>query len=215
MGSWHQTHQRFESRGDGALRVTGPEGRPWSTDDDIGRSHPSGTRAALAHASGADALDECRLVLPGIQALFGFQLIAVFNSVSAGFDLPEERASKLIERVFGLLGECRPPSASSPRRVCTARRLRCRPRCVAQPRGATQLLGHFRPGPRTHRKCAELPGLTAGPPMLVMTPWQQPNADALTAISRSPRTRGVTTCRTARSTIRSALTSSRSSPSRF
>ena len=28
-------------------------------------------------------LDECRMVLPGIQALFGFQLIAVFNS---GFD---------------------------------------------------------------------------------------------------------------------------------
>jgi len=24
-------------------------------------------------------LDECRMVLPGIQALFGFQLIAVFN----------------------------------------------------------------------------------------------------------------------------------------
>ena len=28
-------------------------------------------------------LDECRMVLPGIQALFGFQLIVVFNS---GFD---------------------------------------------------------------------------------------------------------------------------------
>ena len=25
-------------------------------------------------------LEECRMVLPGIQALFGFQLIAVFNS---------------------------------------------------------------------------------------------------------------------------------------
>jgi len=25
-------------------------------------------------------LDECRMVLPGLQALFGFQLIAVFNS---------------------------------------------------------------------------------------------------------------------------------------
>src|SRR6186997_1517628 len=25
-------------------------------------------------------LDECRMVLPGIQALFGFQLVAVFNS---------------------------------------------------------------------------------------------------------------------------------------
>ena len=28
-------------------------------------------------------LEECRMVLPGIQALFGFQLIAVFNQ---GFD---------------------------------------------------------------------------------------------------------------------------------
>ena len=28
-------------------------------------------------------LDECRMVLPGIQTLFGFQLIVVFNS---GFD---------------------------------------------------------------------------------------------------------------------------------
>ena len=28
-------------------------------------------------------LEECRMVLPGIQALFGFQLIAVFNSTFA------------------------------------------------------------------------------------------------------------------------------------
>lgn len=28
----------------------------------------------------ANVLDECRMVLPGVQALFGFQLIAVFNS---------------------------------------------------------------------------------------------------------------------------------------
>jgi hypothetical protein len=35
----------------------------------------------LAHAAGL-LLDECRMVLPGIQGLFGFQLIAVF---SAGF----------------------------------------------------------------------------------------------------------------------------------
>lgn len=28
-------------------------------------------------------LDECRMVLPGIQALFGFQLVAVFNSTFA------------------------------------------------------------------------------------------------------------------------------------
>src|SRR3954453_616019 len=33
----------------------------------------------LAKAAGF-LLEECRMVLPGIQALFGFQLIAVFNS---------------------------------------------------------------------------------------------------------------------------------------
>ncbi len=34
-------------------------------------------------------IDECRMVLPGVQALFGFQLIAVFNQRFAE-DLPEE-----------------------------------------------------------------------------------------------------------------------------
>jgi hypothetical protein len=38
-------------------------------------------------------LEECRMVLPGIQALFGFQLIAVFNSVFW------ERLSKAEHRV--------------------------------------------------------------------------------------------------------------------
>ncbi|HKY70808.1 MAG TPA: DUF6328 family protein [Nitrospira sp.] len=43
---------------------------------------PSGTdthREALSD-SVSHMLEECRMVLPGIQALFGFQLIAVFNS---------------------------------------------------------------------------------------------------------------------------------------
>src|SRR5512143_2292850 len=35
-------------------------------------------RLGLADAASM-LLDECRMVLPGIQALFGFQLIAVFN----------------------------------------------------------------------------------------------------------------------------------------
>jgi hypothetical protein len=42
---------------------------------------PSSRRAeelTLTDAAGR-LLDECRMVLPGIQALFGFQLIAVFN----------------------------------------------------------------------------------------------------------------------------------------
>jgi hypothetical protein len=34
-------------------------------------------------AAASQLLEECRMVLPGIQALFGFQLIAVFNQ---GFD---------------------------------------------------------------------------------------------------------------------------------
>jgi len=33
-------------------------------------------------------LDECRMVLPGVQAIFGFQLIAVFNQ-RFGEDLPD------------------------------------------------------------------------------------------------------------------------------
>lgn len=43
-----------------------------------GRREPIKLDATAAHL-----LEECRMVLPGIQALFGFQLIAVFNS---GFD---------------------------------------------------------------------------------------------------------------------------------
>src|SRR3954469_3730881 len=39
-----------------------------------GKKEPIKLDAAAAHL-----LEECRMVLPGIQALFGFQLIAVFN----------------------------------------------------------------------------------------------------------------------------------------
>src|SRR5881396_182251 len=39
-----------------------------------GRKEPVGLDSAATHL-----LEECRTVLPGIQALFGFQLIAVFN----------------------------------------------------------------------------------------------------------------------------------------
>lgn len=38
-------------------------------------------------------LEECRMVLPGIQALFGFQLIAVFNS---GFDSKLDNVERII-----------------------------------------------------------------------------------------------------------------------
>src|SRR5213075_1013539 len=40
-----------------------------------GRKEEISLDAAAAHL-----LEECRMVLPGIQALFGFQLVAVFNS---------------------------------------------------------------------------------------------------------------------------------------
>jgi len=48
-------------------------------------------RQQLTLSEAAQALlDECRMVLPGIQALFGFQLLAVFNTRFAedldGFD---------------------------------------------------------------------------------------------------------------------------------
>ncbi len=39
------------------------------------------TREDVSLSRGADyLLEECRMVLPGIQALFGFQLVAVFNA---------------------------------------------------------------------------------------------------------------------------------------
>ncbi len=49
----------------------------------MGRKEQLSLDSAATHV-----LEECRMVLPGIQALFGFQLIAVFNQ---GFDqkLPE------------------------------------------------------------------------------------------------------------------------------
>jgi hypothetical protein len=46
----------------------------------VTRIHELGEeRLSLFHAAEL-ILDECRMVLPGIQAIFGFQLIAVFNS---------------------------------------------------------------------------------------------------------------------------------------
>ena len=43
--------------------------------------HPDGeAKAESLSDSVTHMLEECRMVLPGIQALFGFQLIAVFNS---------------------------------------------------------------------------------------------------------------------------------------
>ena len=47
---------------------------------DIAKPVGSGRKEEIKLASAAaHLLEECRMVLPGIQALFGFQLIAVFN----------------------------------------------------------------------------------------------------------------------------------------
>jgi hypothetical protein len=45
-------------------------------------------------------LDECRMVLPGIQALFGFQLIAVFNPGFSEKLEPDERLLHLLAIVL-------------------------------------------------------------------------------------------------------------------
>jgi Family of unknown function (DUF6328) len=46
--------------------------------------------------AGEHLLEECRMVLPGIQALFGFQLIVVFNT---GFDQKLDPLEKILHLV--------------------------------------------------------------------------------------------------------------------
>ena len=47
-------------------------------------------------AAASHLLEECRMVLPGIQALFGFQLIAVFNQ---GFGEKLSQAQQVVHLV--------------------------------------------------------------------------------------------------------------------
>src|SRR5213075_213430 len=56
-----------------------------------GRKEEISLDAAAAHL-----LEECRMVLPGIQALFGFQLVAVFNSGFAQKLSPAEQRLYLV-----------------------------------------------------------------------------------------------------------------------
>jgi uncharacterized protein DUF6328 len=58
-------------------------------------TQPQSERLPLSKAA-EFLLDECRMVLPGIQALFGFQLIAVF---SPGFDGKLDEAGREIHLV--------------------------------------------------------------------------------------------------------------------
>ena len=53
-------------------------------------------RIYRSHSHPQSLLDECRMVLPGIQALFGFQLIAVFNSTFSQMLDPFEQKLHLI-----------------------------------------------------------------------------------------------------------------------
>jgi hypothetical protein len=48
-------------------------------------------------------LEECRMVMPGIQALFGFQLIAVFNEGFANRLGPAEQRLHLLSIIFVVL----------------------------------------------------------------------------------------------------------------
>jgi hypothetical protein len=50
----------------------------------------------------ANLIEECRMLLPGIQALFGFQLIAVFNSLFAEKLTPLEQRLHLL--AIGFVG---------------------------------------------------------------------------------------------------------------
>src|ERR1700754_2643659 len=52
--------------------------------------HGAIERLSLEKAA-SHLLEECRMVLPGIQALFGFQLVAVFSNGFAALSASEQR----------------------------------------------------------------------------------------------------------------------------
>jgi Family of unknown function (DUF6328) len=64
--------------------------------------HSSKVRAATLEEETRTIIEEARMVLPGIQALFGFQLIAVFNN---GFQnlMPPERLLHLMALLLVVL----------------------------------------------------------------------------------------------------------------
>jgi hypothetical protein len=64
----------------------------------------SATREELPLSEAAKyLLDECRMVLPGIQALFGFQLVAIFNSA---FDQKLNQSQRYIHLIATGLVAC-------------------------------------------------------------------------------------------------------------
>ena len=69
----------------------------------MGPRKPAGkgeTQEIKLEAAASHIIEECRMVLPGIQALFGFQLIAVFND---GFGEKLSHAGQLVHLVALLL----------------------------------------------------------------------------------------------------------------
>jgi hypothetical protein len=56
-------------------------------------------------------LEECRMVLPGVQALFGFQLIAIFNQ---GFDEKLSSAEQVVHLAATMLSALAMASAMAP-----------------------------------------------------------------------------------------------------
>jgi hypothetical protein len=65
----------------------------------MGPKKPAGkgeTQEIKLEAAASHIIEECRMVLPGIQALFGFQLIAVFNE---GFGEKLSHADQLVHLV--------------------------------------------------------------------------------------------------------------------
>lgn len=67
---------RARSKADAA--GSGPRQNPDSVPDSVPDSTPGSEPESLDKAI-THTLEEARMVLPGVQALFGFQLIAVFN----------------------------------------------------------------------------------------------------------------------------------------
>ena len=72
----------------------------------MGPRKPAGkgeTQEIKLEAAASHIIEECRMVLPGIQALFGFQLIAVFNEGFAEKLSPADQLVHLVALVLTVL----------------------------------------------------------------------------------------------------------------
>lgn len=94
---------------------------PSNADSDDGNTESLSLKEALAQTQ-----SEARMVLPGVQAIFGFQLIAVFNErFAAGLDSREQLAHLVALLLVGLAGHAAddagrlPSSDADPERLGT------------------------------------------------------------------------------------------------